>query len=170
MANDAALERAMKLIKESEEAERIAREKRARAEQFLALYREFADVEIPPVEATPPAATPAINGAVRHDPSLSREVPAYSTTAEIHEAVRAVLTEAGEPTHIRDVYKRVIAMGVRIPGMNPAGNLSAKLNSAPDIVYIRSLNSWWFSDNRPFRRKDSGAGFPSLGNESAPSQ
>lgn len=103
----------------------------AELRQFIRTYERLSGTSV---------ALPTVNVADGSEPATDSE---FSTKEEIIEAARTVLTEcAPSPMHISDLYDRVVDMGIRVPGQNPKGNLSAKLAPPKDLVYVR--NEGWY--------------------------
>lgn len=61
----------------------------------------------------------------------------HSSADEIASCVRGILTAAGEPLDISQLYDEVLKAGLTIGGRNPKGNLSAKLAPYDDIMFIK---------------------------------
>lgn len=105
--------------------------------QFIRMYERLAG----DTDATGPRPADISVDTSASQPEIDQE---FSTKEEIVDAARAVLKEvAPAPMHISELFDRVLAMDIRIPGKNPKGNLSAKLAPPDDLVYVRK-EGWYY--------------------------
>jgi hypothetical protein len=67
----------------------------------------------------------------------------FSSKEEIVNAARMVLSERfPRPMNISDLYQEVTNIGIRVSGLKPKMNFSAKLSTADDIHYVQ--NEGWY--------------------------
>jgi hypothetical protein len=98
------------------------------------------------------------------DEAASADVAPPSPTARalapsnLEEGVAAVLKEAGEPMHIREIREALVQRGVPLPGRGDEANIIVRLRRSPDDFTrtgrgTYALASWGLPEMQPSPRK-----------------
>ncbi|NLH83392.1 MAG: hypothetical protein GX458_21515 [Phyllobacteriaceae bacterium] len=116
-------------------------------EQFITTWYSFAGVEAPEAQQSV-AVAPSSEGAVM--PPVPNAVSAKrgrnSKKEEVAEAAYEVIRERNEPVSRSDLYKELIARGLRIEGSDPEMVLSTMLWRMKDRVVRLKSGGYWLAD------------------------
>lgn len=110
---------------------------RSRIDAAEAMYKaEFGD--LPKLQAG--VVVPPETGSTTKTQSRSRrdlprsEVEGPLTGSSWHEAIRSVLTEAGEPLHVREIWQQLDSRGFRTDARDPLRSIVAVCLRMPGVV------------------------------------
>lgn len=78
-----------------------------------------------------------------HGPSIS-----YPSNATLMALVAQILRDAGRPLSRNEIHRRLIALGARIPGDDPAKNLGTILWRS-EILETKNRMYWFVGEERP---------------------
>lgn len=134
----------------------------SRLETALAAFGVSAQPSVPelPLPPLPPAideAAVALMARLANPVSAPQSsiftdgAPSGPARTEVGQAItagtREILLEARHPLKIREIFNRLMARGVEIPGKVPMNNLSAHLSRSSDFVLV-SGTRWWFAEKQ----------------------
>ena len=100
-------------------------------ESFVQLYQRVA----PKLEANSQVAEKA----AKIEETLNKPTP----QREIYDMTRDILRKEGKPIPTNMLYQKLTDRGVIVGGLNPVGNLGAKLAYAADLQNTKG-EGWWF--------------------------
>jgi len=73
--------------------------------------------------------------------------PKRSPTPVILDTAEAILAEAGRPMTNQEIYRELVARGVKISGREPVHNMTAKFSLRREtLIFDRELKRWRLKD------------------------